>query len=225
MDAEAILARAKERGESPQGWIVFPLLQRKVALGILGWLFGAALGLGFFAAIFPVVVPYNYQHSIIGALFTSLLLGVLLFIGLGSLWALFVDARRLSRARDHLIVLTAEDFVKQEGSVIFHVPLVHVRSVTVRGRAKPDRTAPKGSVNAELAPTGQNMVGFLFGRGITQTPGQRRQSMRTPTSLAFVDGRSDHEVVVVNDSAYGDPYLIAALLKKYAGNVQNNLVR
>ncbi len=51
--------------------------------------------------------------------------------------------------------------------------------------------------------------------------GWRRGRMRTPTSLAFLDTRTDTEVIVTNDSAFGDPFMIAALLKEYAGKVQN----
>ncbi len=49
---------------------------------------------------------------------------------------------------------------------------------------------------------------------------QRRKRMRTPTTLAFLDTRTDAEVVLANDSSFGDPFTIAALLKQYTGNAQ-----
>lgn len=67
-----------------------------------------------------------------------------------------------------------------------------------------------------------NVVGFLVGRGLASSnEGWRRRRMRTPTSLAFIDTRNDSEVTVVNDTSYGDPFMIAALLKEYAASVQS----
>jgi hypothetical protein len=37
--------------------------------------------------------------------------------------------------------------------------------------------------------------------------------------LAFIDTRTDEEVVVVSDGAFGDPFMIAALLKRYVASV------
>ena len=43
----------------------------------------------------------------------------------------------------------------------------------------------------------------------------RRQRMRAPTSLAFLDARNNTEVIVVSDDAFGDPFAIANTLKEY----------
>jgi len=52
----------------------------------------------------------------------------------------------------------------------------------------------------------------------------RRKRSRTPNTLAFVDSRNDSEVIVTTDQAYGDPFYIAAHLKKYAeARLQNML--
>jgi hypothetical protein len=45
--------------------------------------------------------------------------------------------------------------------------------------------------------------------------------MRSPTTLAFLDSRTDTEVVIVRDKSFGDPFAIAALLKQYAASAQN----
>ncbi|WP_151729198.1 hypothetical protein [Thermogemmatispora aurantia] len=220
MEASEILTRARAGEEKPDGWIVLPLQRGRVILSIIGWFFGAALGLILFAAIFPIMVPENY-HSTFGAIASTIFLGILLFIGLGSIWCLISDVRRLIRAQDYLIVITPEDFVQQSGSKVIHVPLINVRYVTARGRAKPDRTPPTNQLE-QLGSASENMVGFLFGRGMTQSPEERRKVMnsRAPTSLAFIDTRTNTEVVVTTDTAYGDPFLIAALLKQYAARAQ-----
>ncbi len=216
MDVEEILAQARQE-EPPQGWVVLPLLRKKLIWGIIGWIFGIILGLGLFALILPVVVPYNFVHGTLAAIVTTILLGVFLFIGLGSAWSLLADVRRLRNISDYILVITQEDFVKQEGKKLVHVPLMYVRHVTARGTPPPDRSAPQENAVRQIPSIGENVTGFFFGRGLVPS-GQRwrRKRMRTPTTLAFVDARTDNEVLVVNDAAYGDPFMIAATLKQYA---------
>lgn len=218
MEADEILAQARKNPQPPHGWIILPLLRRKVAIGIAGWTIGMLLGLGLFAAVASIVIPANYQHGPLAAVFTTLLLGILLFIGLGSFWTLITDVRRLQQVDTYLIVVTPEDFVKQEGAKIVHVPLANVCYVTARGKAPPDPTPAKSS---DIPSVGEGIAGFFFGRGFAPSGTQtRRKRMRTPTSLAFIDTRTDKEVTVVTDEAYGDPFMIAAFLKQYAAAVQ-----
>lgn len=222
MESDEILEKARAGGGAPQGWIVLPLLRNKVMLGIVGWVFGVIVGFGLFALMASVTIPHNYQIGPVAAIFTSIILGLVLFVGLGSMWQIIVDVRRLLQADKHIIVIAPEDFVKQEGKKIMHVPLMYVRHVTARGTPPPDRTVSKGSAVGEMPRTGENFAGFLFGRGLLPGTGtrQRRRRMRTPTTLAFIDSRTDSEVIVVNDASYGDPFMIAALLKEYATSVQ-----
>ena len=220
MEAAEILERAKTGEETPQGWLVLPLLTRKVATGAVGWALGMIVGFGLFAIIASIVIPYNYEQGVFSGCFTTFLLGMTLFIGVGSLWALVSDIRRLRRADQYMIVITPDDFVKQEGDKIVHVPLMYVRHVTARGARPPDRTAGRDAM-AEVPRAGENMVGFMFGRAFFPSGmRQRRKRMRTPTTLAFVDSRTDEEVVIATDSSYGDTFEIAAFLKQYAASVQ-----
>lgn len=218
MEASQILEQAKME-QPPNGWLVLPLLRHKVALGIAGWIFGIILGFGFFTIMAFVVIPYNYQRGVAPAIITTLFLGILLFIGIGSLWSLFLDVRRLIASDQHLIVITSEDFVKQEGSKIIQVPLTEIQYVTARGKPKPDRSISRNPI-AEIPKAGDNTAGFIVGRGFLPSGIRfRMRRMRTPTTLAFIDGRTDKEVIVLTDDSFGDPYTIAALLKDYAENV------
>ena len=222
MDSSEILEQARTGPDAPNGWIVLPLGRDKVILGILGWIFGIVLGLGLFALLAFIMIPYNYQHGAGPAIFSTILLGILLFTGFGSLWALIIDIRRLLTIEKHVIVITPEAFVKQEGEKIIHVPLMYVRHVTARGVAPPtDRSVDSASLDTR-SHASDNLIGFVAGRGFT-TSGMRwrRKRMRTPTSLAFIDTRTDSEVTVVTDASYGDPFMIAALLKQYAASVQS----
>ena len=223
MEAEEILTRARQGSELPHGWIVFPLLRSKVIIGIVGWILGIFLGFGLFATAASIVIPYNYQHGWLAAVFTTLLLGMLLFIGVGSVYLVIIDILRLRQIEKHLIVLTPEDFVKQEGEKIIQVPLTYVRHVTARGVPPPDRTPPPPEERGVkgLSGAGEGAMGFFFGRGLSSGGMRwRRRRMRTPTSLAFIDARTDDEVTVVSDGVYGDPFTISSFLKQYAADVQ-----
>ncbi len=216
MDAEEILAKTTLNGELPEGWITFPLLKGKVLWGLIGWVLGALMGLGLLALIIPIVIPSNYQSGIFSIISTTILLGILLFIFIGSLCMLITDIRRLLQSDQHVIVLTNTDFVKREGSKIIQVPLTEIRHVTPRGRAPIDRTIPEGGALRTVPGMGESMFGLVFGRGMMEE-GQRhrRKRMRTPTSLAFMDGRTDTEVTVVNDDVYGDPFTLASVIEQY----------
>jgi hypothetical protein len=221
MEAAEILEIARSSEEAPAGWLVLPLMKRKVQLGILGWIFGIFVGFGLFAFIASATIPHNFEQGVAEGIFTLVLLGIALFIGAGSAWAMIMDINRLRNADKHLIVITPDEFVKQEGKKIVHVPLTYVRYVTARGARPPDRSTSSGNAVRELPGAGERVAGLFVGRAFFQQGSrQRRKRVRTPTTLAFLDTRDDVEVVVTTDHAYGDPFEIAALLKQYAARVQ-----
>lgn len=223
MDAEEILAQANTGAELPEGWYAFPLLKGKVIWGIVGWIFGILMGTGLLAVIVPIVIPFNYQRGTFSIILTTILLGVLGFIMLGSLYMCVIDSVRLYQSKQHIIVLTKTDFVKREGAKITQVPLTNIRHVTARGRAPIDRSpsAEENGVGGIQGPA-ENLMGFVFGRGVTESgQKQRRKRVRTPSSLAFIDDRTDTEVTVVNDNAFGDPFMIAAVIKQYVNAVRS----
>lgn len=223
MEATEILAKARAGGELPNGWIVLPLLRNKVKLGILGWFCGAIIGFGCFAVMFPLMIPHNLFHGPIAALISILLLGMVLFVGVGSSWQIIIDTRRLLEADKHIIILTPDEFVMQDGDEIRHVPLMYVRHITARGIAPPDRTPPQGAVVSNMPHVGENLSGFLFGRGFIPTVSRwraRRRAKHTPSTLGFIDSRTDSEILIRDYNLYGDPSTIATLMKEYAASVR-----
>jgi hypothetical protein len=222
MDAEEILAQAKDSTRTPDDWVVFPLQRRKVIFGLLEWSVGIIMGLGLFVLVAAITIPYNYQHGVGPALFSTILLATFLFIFLGSIHLLVSDLGRLRHSDQHIIVITPQDFVKQEGKKVIRVPLSHVRYVTARGKPTPTQTMPPAEERTvrDVPGASENMLGFMFGCGLTSSGKRWRRRMRTPTSLAFLDTRDDKEVLVVEDTSYGDPFLIAAVLKQQAASVQ-----
>src|SRR5438128_8127 len=149
-----MLEKVRTGSEIPPGWIVLPLLRSNLLLAMAGWLFGILLGLGLFAGLATIVIPYNYQHGVGPAIFSTILLGFLLFVGLGSIWALTVDVRRLLQLDKHVMVITPNAFVKREGEKIIYVPLMYVRHVTARGAAPPEHN------DRSMPSAGENMAGF-----------------------------------------------------------------
>ena len=221
MEAAEILEKARASGEeTPPGWLVLPLLRNKLVSGMFGWAVGALIGFGLFAFIASVTIPYNFQQGFFTGCFATVLMLMTLFIGGGSVWSLILDARRLRHIENYLIVITPDDFVKRENDNIVHVPLMYVRHVTARGVPPPDRSAPRNAMG-EVPGAGENVAGFIFGRAFFPS-GQkmRRKRMRTPTTLAFLDSRTDSEVIVATDTSYGDTFAIAAYLKQYAARLQ-----
>ncbi len=222
MESTEILDRVKINGDAPHGWIILPLVRRKVIIGIMGWILGAIVGLGLFALMASIMIPHNYQSGTASVIVTTILLGVVLYVGLGSIWTIIMDVRRLRQADKHLIVITPEDFVKQDCAKIIHVPLMYVRHVTARGARPPEPARTnRGNTIREMPGLGENIAGMFLGRRNVSASGViRRKRMRTPTTLAFIDSRDDSEVIVVTDATYGDPFMIASLLKEYAASVQ-----
>ena len=223
MEATEILEKARAGGEFPNGWVVLPLLRNKVRLGILGWIAGAIVGFGFFALMVPLMIPHNYLYGFIPALISTVILGMVLFIGIGSVWQIIVDTRRLLEAEKHIIVITPDEFVMQDGEEIRHVPLMYIRNITARGIAPPDQAAPKGAVVSNMPHVGENLSGFLFGRGFIPTVSRwraRRRAKHTPSTLGFIDSRTNTEVIIKDYSLYGDPSKIATLMKENTSSVQ-----
>lgn len=227
MESVQILAQVNGEASIPDSWIVLPLLRQKVILGLFGWVFGILIGGGLFAFIAPIMIPHNYQIGAFAAIVSTLILAMLLYVCLGSLWALIGDLQRLRRAAQHVIVITPTDFVKQEGNKIIHVPLEHVKYVTARGKPPVDRSTEAARGDMQVSNVGEGIASFFVGRRVAESGrrGSGRKRMRTPTTLAFVDERTDKEVTVVTDTAYGDPFMIAAHLKEYArSKIQNNVL-
>ncbi len=218
MESTEILEKARAIDEAPHDWIVLPLLRDKVALAIAGWVVGAIVGLGLFVFLAFLMIPNNYLIGPFAVFISTILLAIMLFAGLGSVWQLVVDVRRLMQADEHLIIITPDDFVKQEGKKIIHVPLMYVRYITARGSPSRSRTGTGGRAPAQASPPDEHAAGFQFWRGLI--PGSRRRRKRAPTALAFIDSRTNAEVIVASDASYGNPFTIAGLLKEYTTNVQ-----
>lgn len=217
MESTQIFAQINTEEGVPYNWMVFPLQRQRVVLSMLGWIAGAIIGGLFFGFMVPIMVPHNYQAGVASAIFSTLILGLVLYVCLGSLWALLIDILRLRKAKEHFIVITPDDFLKQEGDKVIQVPLEYIQYITARGAPQVDRSLKSAVEDGQASTVSENVGSLIVGRQIAESGrrGIARRRMRTPTMLAFIDSRTGKEVVVVNDTAYGDPYLLAAHLKQY----------
>jgi hypothetical protein len=218
MEPDEIIARAKEGTNLPANWIVLPVLRGKLVIEVAQWAFGLIMGAGILALFFPIIVPYDYLHGAGLAVFGTIVLGACLFIAIACLYLLWVDVRRLFHSDQYRIIITPEDFVKQEGKKVVHVPLAYVRYVTARGKAPVESTMPTAEETdvSNVAGVGENVSALFFGRWLTRSGKRWRMTRaRTPSSVAFIDSRNNKEITVVNDTTYGDPHAIGEVLKQY----------
>jgi hypothetical protein len=213
MEAHEVLATARS-GSAPTTWTILPLRKDRVTWSAVRWALLAVVGLIFLIPVYLTTVPDNFEHGATGAIMTALLLLVLAFIAFGSAGVSIADVQRLRHADDYLLVLTPDDYVKAEpGGKVTHVPMEHVAYVTMRGvdTSQPVRD-PYGDAYDRGLP-GQRITSTL---GIRLTGVSLRRKPKGPPSLAFLDTRTDTEVVVARDDSMGDLPSLEHLLNSYS---------
>jgi hypothetical protein len=216
MEAAEILSTARS-GSAPSSWVILPLRRAQVGVAIAQWAFGTVLGLALFAGLFSATVPDNFESGIGGTIITSFFLALLGFVGLGSLWLLIKDGIRFLRADRSIIVITPDVYCKQEGDKIDLVPLEDIGYLTTRGTRPPSRRSSWAAYNAQPQPAydpedrdianNRATIGSLF-------YGRRRRP-RGPTSVSFVDMRTDQKIAVTSDNSYAHPYELGETLQRY----------
>jgi hypothetical protein len=207
MAAEQILATARS-GARPQGWYVWPLRRDRVWRQALEGAGISAFGFVFLVPLVLVTVPGNFEHGTGEAIATLILLGLFAAVAFGALGLLISDLLRLARADQYLLVMTPTDYVKAVPGRVTHVPMDQVAYVTLRGVKLPSAPAAGGA--APAMPTG-------IGR-MTSFGGLRPyREIRRPPSLAFLDLRTNREVVVATDNSFEELIILHEILNAYAG--------
>jgi hypothetical protein len=219
--AQEIVSAARA-GSAPSNWVILPLRREHLLRSMLEWSLGVLLGVGLFIGFFWAAWPDNFTNGAGGAVISGLILAILGFLGLGSLWLLISDLRRYLRAHQSLIIITPDVFLKQEGSKVDLVPLEEIAHITVRGTQAPThraswamyQAASGGRIDPEdrQVPNSFGMGRLMFGSANAR---ERRRQRRGPTSVAFIDLRTDKQVVVTNDHAYAHPFELGETLRSY----------
>ena len=200
IDAEQILATARQEGDVPQGWTIIPLHIKTVQRAILNWIGGAIVGLGLFALLFAAV------HDVLGVV-SIIALGAMAFVGIGSLYLALKNVRMLLDKDRQLIVMTPEYYVQQRGDRIVSVPMDQISHITLRGVFGGDAsysTIDERNPNNAVIGFGQMLGGV-----------RPRRPRRTPDSLAFVDTRDDSAITVAEDNSFAELPILEELLRNY----------
>lgn len=216
MEPEQVLATARS-GEMPAFWHAWPLRRDFVLRSALRWSIEAVIALALFVLVIVVTVPYNFQQGQGSVIFTSILLLVVGVAAFGGLGIAIYDLWRATHAGDYLLVMTPDDFVKAEPGKLTHVPMEHIEHVTLRGVTVP---APDDAQTEAAGAYGA----FMRLRGLDPAlravqANSRRMKSQNP-SLAFLDTRTNKEVVVATDSSFDElpalEYVLQLELEEHA---------
>jgi len=215
IEAAEILTTARS-GKVPSSWVVLPLRRNQVGFSILQWALGTLMGLGLFFGLFFATWPDNFEHGAPGIVITSFFLALLGFTGFGSLWLLIKDGLRWLRADQSIIIITPDVYLKQAGKKIDLVPLEEIGYITTRGTKAPNKRSSWATYNSNPEPDYDPEDRQIANASpVAQYMGGQRRKPRGPTSVAFVDLRTDKKIVVTNDNSYAHPYELGETLHGY----------
>ena len=205
MDAQVILEKARSTNV-PDSWNIWPLHVERVRRSAIGW---AACALVGFILLVPVVIatiPYDFTHGTGLSVFATLVLALVGVVAFGSLAIAIYDIWRLVHADDYLLVITPDDYLRVgPGNKQTHVPMEDIAYVTMRGvKVQVPYDAARQADFSNLSPIKRltRMAGNFY------TP---REPKRAPV-LAFMDTRTNTEVVVATDNSFDDLATIEQVL-------------
>lgn len=202
MDTSELLAIARSE-HVPANWHVWPLRRDWVLRDAATWALYAAFGFVLFIPALLLVVPTLQATGVTANWGGIAVLGVTGAIALGSTVCIALDLVRWARAGQYLIVMTPEDYVKQEPGKLTRVPMEAVADPTVKGLPDP------GAVMTVTRELDRSMP--TIGRAGLLATNSLRTPRRAP-SLAFRDTRSGKIVVVATDAAFDDLWALYEIL-------------
>lgn len=212
MDAQTVLATAQS-GVMPDHWHAWPLRRDFVLRSSIKWGIAGLLLLAIFAFVVYSTVPYNFQHGGTGAaIFSVVVIALAGTAAFGSLGIALYDLWRMANAGRYLLVMTPEDYVKAEPRKLTHVPMDAVAYVTLRGVKTPEMLAYEEAAGGR---EGRDVFQSRSLDRVTRSIGganQRRLRAQTPT-LAFLDTRTNKEVIVANDASFDELAALEYVLK------------
>lgn len=197
MDAQVILEKARSNNV-PDSWNVWPLRVERVRRSAIGWAACALVGFVLLVPVVTATIPYDFTHGTALSIFATVLLALIGVVAFGSLAIAIYDIRRLMRADDYLLVITPDDYLQVgPGNKQTHVPVDDISYVTMRGvKVHVPYDASRQADYSNLSP----MRRLTRIAGNFYTP---REPKRAPV-LAFMDTRTNTEVVVATDNSFDD---------------------
>lgn len=180
------------------------------------WALYAGFGFVLFIPALLLIVPALVAEGIPAHWGALAVLAVTGAIALGSTACIALDLVRWARASQYLIVMTPEDYVKQEPGKVTRVPMAAVADPTVKGLRDPGAVI---TVTREL----DRSLPTIGRAGILGS-----NSLRTPRrapSLAFRDTRTGKAVMVASDAAFDDLWALYEILSVLADAKARELKR
>jgi hypothetical protein len=218
MDAQAILDKARSN-DVPDSWNVWPLRVDRVRRSVLGWSACAIAGFVILVPVMFATIPYNFTHGTALTIFASVLLLLIGAVAFGSLSIAVYDIWRLIHANEFLLVITPDDYLRVgPGNKLTHVPMDDIAHVTMRGvkvNNPYDRMREANFSNLTPMKRLSTVAGNIY------TP---REPKRAP-SLAFMDTRTDTEVLVARDDSFDELATIEQVISYLADAKRRNKVR
>lgn len=204
MEVDAVLQQVRS-GNAPTNWNVWPLRRNIVLRSALGWTFVGVVGLAFLVIVAVATIPGNFMLNGVSFALTGMLLIVLAIMGFGGVGIAIFDFWRLRHADEYLLVMTPQDFIKAEPRRVTHVPMTHVSYVTLRGVKHPVER------DLEAQRNGLTLASHMLGTWVGNFG-----KPRVAPSLAFVDSRTDREVVVSSDKSFDELIALEEVLLIHA---------
>ncbi|HLZ20784.1 MAG TPA: hypothetical protein VKQ30_01495 [Ktedonobacterales bacterium] len=204
MQADEVLSRARS-ANVPPNWNVWPLRRDVVLRSALGWIVTGIVGVAIFTAAAVATIPGNFTKGNGSIVLTGLVLIILAVAGFGGLGVAVYDFWRIAHTESFLLIVTPEDYVKVEPRGITHVPMEHVANVTLRGVKAPaerDLEAQRGGYSVT-----SHMLGTWVGNF---------GKPRVAPSLAFIDTRTNQEIVVCTDNTFDEMIVVEEILLIHA---------
>jgi hypothetical protein len=196
MDPKSILDTARG-GDAPGTWVVWPLRRTYVRNSILRWSALAVVGFLLLTPAAISILPGILSLRGFSFVFSGIILLALVAFAFGGLSIVVYDIWRLIRADDFWLVITPDDYLKAEpGDRVTYVPLQYIESITLKGVRVAMDTA-----ETPFDGTARG-VNPLLRMPVRWSNYRRRQA--TPSSLAFVDSRTNRPVTVATDASFDD---------------------
>ncbi len=233
VDLHTILSSARQ-DVVPAGWYVWPLRRGAVLIAALKWGLLAIIGLALFIPAMFAMVPADFDGNVIKGAISSVILVILGAVAFGGLGLALYELWRAIRAADYLLVMTPDDYVKFTPGKATHVPMSAIAYVTMRGVRLPEPAAGAsksgglsgaGMDNGLLYQGGGMFSGLLYRGGESIDYLMRRNYRRAPASLAFLDLRNRHEVIVATDDAFDALPILEQVLQDYAHGIDYKLLK
>lgn len=220
MDVESILEQARS-DRPPSEWNIWPLRRDFVRDSAIKWGLLAIVGFAIFIPVALQMIPGDFVGTGTGEkIFAIVVLALLGALAFGSAGIVGHDVWRLLHARDYLVVITPELFVKASPGHVVSTPLEHVTNVTLNG------VALASASGVDLPPQrfvfSPRLLDFANPSGGATVP---RQRARGAASLAYLDSRDNKIVTVCTDDAFDSMAAIYELLRSRAATRSDKLWR